>query len=175
MPKRADAVGNGFDTCQSRRAGRERAEENEEGDGAGTRRNGVRRRRNGARRERALADPDAHHREVGEDEEVGRDREGDARLAYAPQVDDGDEDYGGDRKLDDPAAERGDGGGDREDPGGNRDGDREHVVDEESGRRNETRDSPEILFRDDIGTSARRVGSNGLTVGRDHDHEQGGD
>ena len=97
-------------------------------------------------RERALADAGAHHREVGEDEEIRGNRERDARLAHAAEVDDRDQDDGGDRELDDPAAQRRHGGRDREDAGGDRDGDREDVVDEERGRGNEARDPPRFSF-----------------------------
>ena len=70
------------------------------------------------------------------------------------------------------AAERWSERGDREDAGGYRHGDREHVVDEQSGRSDEARQGAEILLRDDVGAAARLVDADRLSVRDDDDREQ---
>ena len=66
-------------------------------------------------------------------------------------------------------------GSESEDPGGDGDRNREDVVDEERGGREKARKPPEIVARDDVGSSARLVRAHRLPVGKDDDPEQRGD
>ena len=82
------------------------------------------------------------------DEDVGRDRERRARLAHAAEVHDHEEDDEADGDLDPPGVERRDRRDDVVDAGGDRHGDREHVVDEQGGGDDDARDLAEVLARD---------------------------
>ena len=76
---------------------------------------------------------------------------------------------GGDRELDDPAAQRRRRPTDREDPRGDRDGDREHVVHEQRRRGDEARDRAEVLLatrRTSLRSSSTRARSAGTTRSR---------
>ena len=53
---------------------------------------------------------------------------------------------------------------DREDPGGDGDGDREHVVRQERRSSDEARNRAEVLACDDVGAAARLVRAHGLHV-----------
>jgi hypothetical protein len=125
--------------------------------------------------DRALRDAGADEDEDRGDERVGRQREEDARLAHAAQVRDGDQRDAGERERDLVPAQRRHRRRQCEDPGGDRDGDGQHVVGEQRGRADEARQLAEVLLRDDVRAAARLVRPHGLPVGEDDDREQPGD
>src|SRR5205823_12586772 len=51
----------------------------------------------------------------------------------------------------------------------------EHVVGQQGGARDETRQRAQVVLRDDVGTAARLVRLDRLRVRERHDREQGGD
>ena len=67
--------------------------------------------------------------------------------------------------------ERGHGRRQGEHAGGDRDGDGEHVVDEQCRRRDEAREPPEVVLGDHVGAAARLVGVHRLRVGEDDDRQ----
>ena len=162
-------------TGQRGRAGRERAEEHEQRDRAGSHGQRMRHDRtvSVARRELDRARDDEHaHRG---DEEIRRQREEQARLADTAQVDEHDQEETSERERDLVSGER---RGDRrhgEDPRRDRDGHGQHVVGEERRRPDEARQRPEVLARDDVGAAARLVGPHRLHVRDDDDGEERGD
>ena len=132
----------------------------------------------GRRRRRAhlaaepLDEPPRDHREIGADEHVGRRREQAARLPHAPQV--------GERDGDDPRhAERHavgqegrEGGGDGVDARRHADRDREDVVDQQGGARDQARIPAEVLAGHDVGPAPLRVGEDRLPEGGHDDRDQ---
>jgi len=63
-------------------------------------------------------------------------------------------------------------GCDGEDSGSDRNCDREHIVDEQGCSSDEAGKRAEIVLRDDVGTTARLICANGLSIGGNDDREQ---
>ena len=118
------------------------------------------------------ADPRQDHRPHQEDEPVGGNREDLPRLPRPAQVEQRDQDDEPDRDLDRRPLKSLRRRGDREHPGGDRDRDRQHVVDQQRRGRQHPGEVPEVLLRDDERPAARRVGMDDLRVGGGDDDEE---
>ena len=129
--------------------------------------------RAGARR----AFPDSHRDRDQDrsDEPVRRQREEDPRFANAAQVRRGDQGDADERERQLVRAERSDCGREREHTCGDRYGDGQDIVGEESGCRDEARNASEILLRDDVGPTRALVDLDGLPVRQEDRGEQRGD
>ena len=62
--------------------------------------------------------------------------------------------------------------GDREDPGGDRDGNRQHVIGQQGSGADEARKRAQIVLCNDVSAAACFVRLHGLPVGSDDDREQ---
>ena len=120
-----------------------------------------------------LVVPDEHRRTQGEDVEVRREREDLPRLADAPQVAVDEDQHDADRDEQRGVAGRERGDGARE--GGGASGalhrDRHRVVDEERHRRDLRDLRAEVVARNDVGASRRRVEADDVEVGQRHDEQ----
>jgi hypothetical protein len=74
-----------------------------------------------------------------------------------------------------PRSERGHRGGQRRDAGRDRNGHRQHVVDQQRGGGRERRVLADVVLGDEISAASLRVGRHRLAVGGDDDGQQGGD
>ena len=174
LPERGDAVRDGLDAGQRRRSRREGVEDHEQGDGSGGGRELVRRRDRLGHRAATSAshESDDDHHEGRCHEGVRRDREQRAGFLDPAEVGEREEHDEAERDRDSVVCDLRDRRRDREHPGAHGNRDRQDVVDEERRRRGQARQDPEVLLADDVGAAARRIGADGLAVGRDHDREE---
>ena len=111
LAERGHAVGDGLDAGEGRAAARERAQDQQDDRGLrealGLHRRTRRSRRPAGRRASVRASPTTIMTRDRADEDVGRDREEQRRLAHAAQVHDDDQDDEADRELDPPGLRTG--------------------------------------------------------------------
>ena len=130
------------------------------------------------RRDRAGEVPPRAHRQHTDDagdEKVGGHREDASGLAHATQVADRQDADEPERDFHAVGRPLGKCGGERRDAGSHADGDRQHVVDEKRGRRNQTGERPEVLLRDDVGAAAAGIRVDRLSIREDDDGQRDGD
>ena len=120
----------------------------------------------------AAHEADGDHGADRDDEAVGREREDEARLAHAAQVDEHEHDEHAEAQLDGVRRELGHGRGDRQHARGDRDGGRQHVVDQQRRGRHEPGHLAEVLLGHDVRAAAVRVGEDRLPVRQHHDQQQ---
>ena len=166
--ERGGRVGDGLDPGQRGAAVGERGEQQEDPDRAdGPRRGGGRQR--GQRRTPDQAD---HHHGADHDDEHDRGADEQPRARHqAAQVHQRHHDDDRQAQLRGPRQQGGGGRGERRDPGGHRDRDVEHVVDDQRRRRHERGTGPEVAPGHGVGAAAVGIGGDDLAV-TGHEHEQ---
>ncbi len=112
--------------------------------------------------------------EGGDVDDRGPD-EGPGARADAPQVDQGDQQDHGQAQPGRVRQELGEGGGQRGDPGGHRDGHVEDVVDDQAGARHQARPASEVGLGDAVRAAALGEAGDHLPVREGEDGEQGRD
>ena len=117
----------------------------------------------------------AEHPQHADDEEVGGHGKDTPGFAYPAQV--ADHDDGNEPEPDLDAVRHPLRKGRREcrDARSHADSHRQHVVDQQRGRRNQAGERPEVLFRDDVGATAARIRVDRLSIREDDDGQRDGD
>ena len=128
----------------------------------------------------AGAEDDLHHRNHDracqqENEGVRGDREDGAGFTHATQVDEGDEENDANRQRHGVGTKAFIQGRQGIDPRRHRDGDGEHVIHEQRGRRDQSRADPQVFVRDDVRAAAVGVGPHRLPVAGDDDGQEDSD
>ena len=120
---------------------------------------------------RGSEQPERKQAEDRHEIDVGGDAEHGATLPDPPQVDHRDRDHEGDPEVDPVVEQLRHERGQRGDPGGDRDCDRQHVVSEERARGHQARLRPEVVLGDDVRAATVWVGGDRLLVARHNDRQ----
>ena len=106
------------------------------------------------------------------DKEIGGNREGQASIAHAAEIEDGDDDQNADAEGDRVRQQGRNGRDQGADSRGNAHGGREDIIGEERGRGKQARTCAKVEARHSIGAAAGGIGGDGLAIGEVHDHQQ---
>src|ERR1700674_5384868 len=106
------------------------------------------------------------------DKEIGGYREGQAGIAHAAEIEDGDHDQNADAERNRVRQQGRNGGDQGAHSRGNAHGGREDVIGQERSRGKQTGTRPKIEARYGIGAAAGGIGGNSLAIGEVHDHQQ---
>ena len=166
--KCVDAVGDRLDARQCGRPGCECAEDDEERQRAGSARGRMLHRGLRAAAGRALGQPDADQHEDRRHEGVGRQREQQPGLLHPAQVGNGDQQHADESQGQLVTAQHRNGRREREHARGDRHRDRQHVVREQCGCRDEAGNRAEVVLRHDVRAARALVDENRLAI-REHD------
>src|SRR3989441_340906 len=168
------AVADSLHAGQCRATAGENLQQQPEGDGF---RHARRRRKGSCRRWMPAAEENtekARHdgNEKGADKEIGGNREGEAGIAHAAEIEDGDDDKNADAERNRVRQQGRNGRDQGAHSRGNAHGGSEDVIGEERGRGKQAGRRAKVEARHGIGAATGRIGGDGLAIGEVHDNEQ---
>ena len=106
------------------------------------------------------------------DKKIGGNREGQAGVAHAAKIEDGDDDQNADAERNRVRQQGRNGRDQRADSGGNTHGGGEDVVGQQRSRGEQAGRRAKIEARHGVGAAAGGIGGDGLAIGEVNDHQQ---